>query len=70
MDADRGSPTVSGHCPSVNGVKGGSHVDADRGSPTVGGHCPFVSGVKGGFIFPLLYVMTSVCPVPKAQVCV
>ncbi len=48
VDVDRGSPTVSSHCPSVSGVKGGSHVDADRGSPTVGGHCPSMSGVKGG----------------------
>ncbi len=57
MDADRGSPTVGGHCPSMSGVKGGSHVDADKGSPTVGGHCPFVSRVKGGFNLPLLYVI-------------
>jgi hypothetical protein len=27
-------------------------------------------GFKGGFILPLIYRMTSVCPVPKAQVCV
>jgi len=26
MDADRGSPTVGGHCPSVSGVKGGFNL--------------------------------------------
>jgi hypothetical protein len=26
VDADRGSPTVSGHCPSVSGVKGGFNL--------------------------------------------
>jgi len=45
VDADRGSPTVGGHCASVPSVSGVNHCAS----------VPSVSGVKGGFNLALLY---------------
>jgi hypothetical protein len=67
------SLSLSSHCPS--GVRGHpAHSHCTRVRDGLSTACPqpvgpyYPSGVRGHYFLPLQY--TSVCPVPKAQVCV